>query len=173
MTTVINSNLKKMREENISQKFLDFINNNKKKIIQEDQTVINIVLHKRIDLLPPKFGIWNFSKKEKVLRHNYYRNKKLGIQTYSDDDIIKGWRQSSILHFVSKKSHGKNFKLIKLYSFHANINLLLLKGQEKIFHKNFENSYIQRLLKNNNSIFYDIKISYAFHRIIIYNTCIN
>ena len=96
-------NLKKMREENISEKFLDFINNNKKNLNQEDQTVINIVLHKRIDLLPPKFGIWNFANKEKVLRHNYYRNKKLGIHAYSDDDILNGWRQPAVLHFASKK----------------------------------------------------------------------
>jgi lipopolysaccharide biosynthesis glycosyltransferase len=103
-------NLKKMREENITQKFIDFINNNKKKLIQEDQTVINIVLHKRIDLLPPKFGIWNFLNKEKVLSHNYYRNKKLGIQAYRDDDILKGWRQPSIIHFAYKKKPWKKFQ---------------------------------------------------------------
>ena len=50
-------NLKKMRKENISQKFFDFINKNRKYLIQEDQTVINIVLKGRIGLLPPKFGI--------------------------------------------------------------------------------------------------------------------
>jgi lipopolysaccharide biosynthesis glycosyltransferase len=103
-------NLKKVREKNITQRFIDFINNNKKKLIQEDQTVINIVLHKRIGLLPPKFGIWNFSNKEKVLRHNYYKNKKLGIKAYRDDDILKGWRQPSILHFVSKKKPWKKFQ---------------------------------------------------------------
>jgi lipopolysaccharide biosynthesis glycosyltransferase len=88
-------NLKKMRKENISQKFFDFIDNNKKKLAQEDQTVINIVLHGRIDLLPPKFGIWNFLNKESVLSHNYYGNKKLGIRAYSDDEILKGWQQPS------------------------------------------------------------------------------
>jgi lipopolysaccharide biosynthesis glycosyltransferase len=68
------------------------------------------VLHKRIDLLPPKFGIWNFPNKEKVLKHNYYQNKKLGIQAYRDDDILKGWRQPSILHFASKKKPWKKFQ---------------------------------------------------------------
>ena len=96
-------NLKKMRKENISKKFFDFINNNKKMLVQNDQTVINIVLHGRIDLLPPKFGIWNFSKRGKVLKYNHYNNKTLGIQAYSDEEILKGWRHPSILHFVSKK----------------------------------------------------------------------
>ena len=96
-------NLKKMRKENISQKFFDFIDNNKKKLAQEDQTVINIVLHGRIDLLPPKFGMWNFKNRESVLSHNYYGNKKLGVQAYSDEEILKGWELPSILHYVRAK----------------------------------------------------------------------
>ena len=96
-------NLKKMRKENISQKFFDFIDNNKKKLAQEDQTVINIVLHGRIDLLPPKFGIWNFLNRESVLSHNYYGNKKLGVQAYNDEEILKAWQLPSILHYVRAK----------------------------------------------------------------------
>ena len=103
-------NLKKMRKENISQKFFDFIDNNKKELAQEDQTVINIVLHERIDLLPPKFGIWNFLNEESVLIHNYYGNKKLGVQAYSDEEILKGWQQPSILHFVRAKPWKKKTK---------------------------------------------------------------
>jgi len=107
-------NLKKMRKENISQKFFYFIDNNKNKLNQEDQTVINIVLHGRIGLLPPKFGIWNFLKRKRVLEHNHYKNKKLGIQAYSDNEILRGWKYPSILHFVSrkpwKKYHFKNRK---------------------------------------------------------------
>ena len=109
--------LKKIRKENISQNFFDFINNNKNKLRQEDQTVINIVLHGRIGLLPPKFGIWNFSKRGKVLKYNHYNNKTLGIQAYSDEEILKGWRHPSILHFATKrKPWNKNkFKNRKFF----------------------------------------------------------
>jgi len=100
-------NLKKMRKENISQKFFDFIDNNKKKLAQEDQTVINIVLHGRIDLLPPKFGMWNFLNKESVLSHNHYGNKKLGVQAYDDFEILKAWNKPSILHYVRAKPWKK------------------------------------------------------------------
>ena len=95
--------LEKMRKENISQKFFDFIRNNKKKLIQEDQTIINIVLHGRIDLLPPKFGVWNFVNIKNVIHHNHYKNKKLGIQAYDDREILEGWRHPSIIHFVMGK----------------------------------------------------------------------
>jgi hypothetical protein len=61
------------------------------------------VLHGRIDLLPPKFGIWNYLNRERVLNHNYYRNKKLGIKAYSNYEILKGWRRPSIIHYVGKK----------------------------------------------------------------------
>ena len=108
-------NLKKMRKENVSQKFFDFIDNNKKDLAQEDQTVINIVLHERIDLLPPKFGIWNFLNEESVLSHNYYGNKKLGVQAYSNEEILKGWKQPSVLHYVRAKPWKKKTKYTHIF----------------------------------------------------------
>jgi lipopolysaccharide biosynthesis glycosyltransferase len=99
--------LKKMRKENISQKFVDFINNNKKNLIQEDQTVINVVLYRRIGLLPPKFGVWNFKDKKSILNHNHYNNKNLGVQAYNDREILKGWRHPSIIHFIWDKPWEK------------------------------------------------------------------
>ena len=101
-------NLKKIRKENISQKFFDFIENNKKNLTQEDQTVINIVLHGRIGFLPPKFGIWNFISRERVLRHNHYRNETLGLKAYNDNEILKSWRHPSILHYVTNKPWKKS-----------------------------------------------------------------
>ena len=107
---VLLMNLQKMRKENILQKFVDFIEKNKKNLIQEDQTVINIVLHGRIGLLPPKFGIWDFKNKKKILNHNHYKKKNLGIQAYNDREILKGWRHPSIIHFVFGKPWKKVFK---------------------------------------------------------------
>ena len=100
-------NLKKMRKENISQKFFDFIDKNKSKLTQEDQTVINIVLHGRIGLLPPKFGMWNFANRESLINHNKYGNEKLNIQAYNENTIFKAWKVPSILHFVRAKPWKK------------------------------------------------------------------
>ena len=96
-------NLKKIRKENITQQFFDFIDKYHDKLSQEDQTVINIVLYGRIGFLPPKFGIWNFIDKNAVLDHNSYKNRHLGIKAYKESEILKAWNLPSILHFVRSK----------------------------------------------------------------------
>ena len=103
-------NLKKMRKENISKKFIDFINDNKKNLVQEDQTVINIVLNGRIDLIPPKFGMWNFVKRDDLIKHNCYGNPKLNIKAYDETELFKAWKLPSILHFVRAKPWKKKTK---------------------------------------------------------------
>ena len=103
-------NLKKMRNENISQKFFDFIDNNKNKLTQEDQTVINIVLHGRIDLLPPKYGMWNFVNREGLFKHNNYEDNDLGVKAYDENEILKAWKVPSILHYVRAKPWKKKNK---------------------------------------------------------------
>ena len=96
-------NLKKIRKENFTAKFFEFMDKNQDKLTQEDQTVINIVLHGRIGFLPPKFGIWNFVNKEAVLRHNNYGNENLGIKAYDEKEILKAWNIPSIIHYVRAK----------------------------------------------------------------------
>ena len=96
-------NLKTIRRENISSKFFEFIDKYQDKLTQEDQTVINIVLHGRIDFLPPKYGIWNFNNKDAVIYHNNYENINLGIKAYDEKEILNAWNLPSILHFVRAK----------------------------------------------------------------------
>jgi len=96
-------NLKTIRRENISSKFFEFIDKYQDKLTQEDQTVINIVSHGRIDFLPPKYGIWNFNNKDAVIYHNNYENKNLGIKAYDEKEILNAWNLPSILHFVRAK----------------------------------------------------------------------
>ena len=96
-------NLKTIRRENISAQFFEFIDKYQDKLTQEDQTVINIVLHGRIDFLPPKYGIWNFNNKDAVLYHNNYENKNLGVKAYDEKEILNAWNLPSILHFVRAK----------------------------------------------------------------------
>ena len=96
-------NLKKLRKENITAKFFDFIEDNKDKLEQEDQTVINIVLHGRIDLLPPKYGMWNFVKREDLIKHNGYGNINSNIKAYDEKELFKAWKVPSIIHYVRAK----------------------------------------------------------------------
>ena len=100
-------NLKKIRKENITQKFFEFMDENKDKLSQEDQTVINIVLNGRIGFLPPKFGIWNFNSKNAVILHNNYGNKNFNIKAYEEEEILNAWYAPSVLHFVRAKPWKK------------------------------------------------------------------
>ena len=108
-------NLKTIRRENISTQFFDFIDKNKDRLAQEDQTVINIVLHGRIDFLPPKYGIWNFCNKKAVLYHNKYSNEKLGVKAYNKKEILKAYNSPSIIHFVRGKPWKSKTKHTIIY----------------------------------------------------------
>ena len=94
----------------ITQKFIEFINKFERKLTQEDQTVINIVLNGKIDFLPPKFGIWNFRNKKSVLKHNQYENATLRIKAYDEKEILKAWKIPSIIHYVRAKPWSKKIK---------------------------------------------------------------
>ena len=92
---------------------------NKKLLTQKDQTIINIVLNKRIGFLPPKFGIWDFSNKKNLIFHNHYKGK-IRKKGYKDNEIIKAYEHPSIIHFVLKKPYkNKNYllnnKFIKIW----------------------------------------------------------
>ena len=96
-------NLKKIRKENITKQFLEFIDKYQNKLSQEDQTVINIVLHGRIGFLPPKFGIWNFPDRNRVISHNNYGNENLGVKAYDEKEILRAWNIPSVVHYVKSK----------------------------------------------------------------------
>ena len=119
-------NLKKMRKENITEKFLDFIEKNSIKLKQEDQTVINIVLHNRIDLLPPKYGIWTYFNKYALVFHNHYQNNSLAKRCYKDIEVIKAFYNPGIAHYVhskpwKNKTYYTNKKYRKIWWKYANI----------------------------------------------------
>ena len=99
--------LKKMRKEGVTQKFIDFIEKNRDKLIQEDQTVINVVLNGRIDFLPPKYGMWNFARMEHIINHNNYGKNALGIKAYNEKEFYNAWQIPTILHYVRSKPWKK------------------------------------------------------------------
>ena len=107
--------LRKMRKEDITQKFIDFIENNKDKLIQEDQTVINIVLNGRIGFLPPKYGMWNFARKEHIINHNFYGNYSNGLKAYDEKEFYDAWQIPVIIHYVRAKPWKKKNKYTHVF----------------------------------------------------------
>ena len=109
-------NLNSMRKENITYKFMEFIQKNRNLLIQEDQTVINIVLHERIGILPPKYGLWSYSNIEDLLLHNHFQNYFKDLKCYNDDDLINAWRFPGIIHYVVNKPYlFNNYQLNETY----------------------------------------------------------
>lgn len=54
----------KLREDNMEPKIETFIKENNDKLVQHDQTVINVLFQDNIGALPIKYGIFNFTDME-------------------------------------------------------------------------------------------------------------
>ena len=79
------------------------MNNNKYRLLQNDQTVINVVLKRNIGFLPPKFGIWNFKNKKAVLIYCNNLKNKYNRSIYSETSFIDAFNNPTIIHFVYNK----------------------------------------------------------------------
>jgi len=49
-----------LRKNNVTEKFNKFMKEKKDKIVQHDQTIINVVLQNHIGKTPPKYRVWAF-----------------------------------------------------------------------------------------------------------------
>lgn len=105
---VLLMNLNALRKDNISEKFIEFLNKEKDRIDQNDQTIINVVCQEKIGTLPPKYGIWNFPDKSYAKRHNKLQRKKV---QYNSDEFEKAYLHPSIIHYVFKP-FGKEKKYL-------------------------------------------------------------
>ncbi|MDQ5983986.1 MAG: hypothetical protein RUMPE_01015 [Eubacteriales bacterium SKADARSKE-1] len=94
-------NLKKLRQDNIEQKFAEFIEENNEKLIQHDQTVINVLCYKNIGVLPPQYGIFNYYLENIDSAVSYNNNLKPNSR-YSLNDITKAYENPVIVHCVNK-----------------------------------------------------------------------
>ena len=92
-------NLKKWRQDNIEEKFIQFMTKNQDKFYQHDQGILNNVFKNQILILNPKY---NFFPRFKVLDYDLTR-KYVGIKgEYYSKDIIDNAKQNPIvIHFVS------------------------------------------------------------------------
>ena len=97
---VLLMDLSGLRKYGYSKKIADFISKNKKKLIQHDQTIINVVMQDKIAPLPPKYGIWGFKNKKKAKKHLEKQWPKL---KYNKDEFFYAVKHPAILHFAGKK----------------------------------------------------------------------
>lgn len=89
-TGVMLINLAALRENNLEEEFDKFIKVSNGKRTFNDQTVINIVCHDKINGLPAKYGLWNDFNLIKKNSH------------YSEKDVKEAFASPVILHVIHK-----------------------------------------------------------------------
>ena len=58
-----------LRKNNVTEKFNKFMKENRDKIFQHDQTIINVVLQNHIGKTLPKYGVWAFENNASAISH--------------------------------------------------------------------------------------------------------
>ena len=106
---VLLMDLDALRKNNMTEKFNKFMIEEREKINQHDQTVINVVCQKKIAPLPPKYGIWCFEAEKYALKHNERQRPHL---RYNTDEFLKAYYHPAILHYVWPKPFWRRKKPI-------------------------------------------------------------
>ena len=97
---VLLMDLDALRKNNMTEKFTKFMIEEKEKINQHDQTIVNVVCQKHIAPLPPKYGIWSFEGEKYAIKHNERQRPHL---KYNKDEFLKAYYHPAILHYVWPK----------------------------------------------------------------------
>ena len=98
-----------LREDNMLEKFKQFMIEKKDEINQHDQTVINVVCQGKIAPLPPKYGIWCFEHKKYAKKFNDRQRPHL---KYDENELLNAYFHPAILHYVWPKPYWKRKKPI-------------------------------------------------------------
>lgn len=91
-------NLKELRENNMVEKFQEFIEKNNDKLVQHDQTVINAMCMDEIGVLPAKFGIFNCINND----IDCYVDNLTAKDKYTLGEVRNAIKDPWVLHCVSK-----------------------------------------------------------------------
>ncbi len=92
-------NLEKLRQDNMEAKFEAFIKENNERLVQHDQTVINVVCAKNNGVLPAKYGIFNFGVED---ASRIYTRGLVAKNRYTENEMISAYRKPAILHCIHK-----------------------------------------------------------------------
>ena len=103
-TGVLLMNLDGLRKYDYPKKIEDFISQNKNKLYQQDQTIINAVIQGRIAPLPPKYGMWALNSK---IEKQLYLKKQLPHLKYDEQEFFNASEHPAIVHFIWPKPFWK------------------------------------------------------------------
>ena len=162
-------NLEEIRKDDIENTIYKFMKDNKERLLQEpyhDQPIINAVCYRKIGILPPEFGVFNFQNlsllyyatsnyrykfkyTKEQLKHAYYNPKILHYNK------IKPWKRTinnthlKIWWDYAKKSGFYDEMNQKYTAYYMEINK---KNDQKIENINF----IERFVNSSKNFFFKI-----------------
>lgn len=93
-------NLDELRADDMFNKFKDFIEENNDKLVQHDQTVINVLCADKMDILPAKFGVFNTYKTSSDI--SKFQRSLTAKNKYSIKELTNAVNNPVILHCVDK-----------------------------------------------------------------------
>ena len=94
-------NNKKIREDNIEEKFIDFLQKNKERIVCPEQDVLNLVCHPHIKLMKENALVC-------YIDYNFYNN--INLNNYENGETIKQALNNPIqLHYAGSKKPWNSF----------------------------------------------------------------
>lgn len=91
-------NLEKWRNDNVEEKFIEFLSNHQGEYFCSDQGVINMTLADKIKVLEPKYNMIGVYKDSnlRVLR----KFKPVELEAYSEETILKSRENPIFVHFA-------------------------------------------------------------------------
>ena len=91
-------NLDELRRDDMFNKFKNFVKSNNDKLIEHDQTVINVLCADKMDILPAKFGVPNTCKTQSDI--SKFRRTLTAENKYSVEELTNAVNSPVILHYV-------------------------------------------------------------------------
>ncbi len=93
-------NLAELRKDDMFNKFKNFIEENNDKLVQHDQTVINVLCADKMGILPAKFGVFNTYRTADDI--SKFQSSLTAKNKYSIKELTNAVNNPVILHCVDK-----------------------------------------------------------------------
>lgn len=147
-------NLKKWREDNVEEKFIEFIMNNQNRYYQHDQGIINNTFKNNIKIISPKYNLQGYfqfmsykvSKKFSGIDNEYYSKEIIDearknpvVLHFCGSNFFRPWKNENNHYTKLYKKYAKlaNSESVIDYSVNFNNKLKLFQNLSKIRIGNF------------------------------------
>ncbi|ALT69301.1 glycosyltransferase family 8 protein [Methanobrevibacter millerae] len=143
-------NLKKWRENNVEEKFIEFIKDNQNRFYQHDQGVINVIFKDKIKIISPKYNLQRYfqympyfvSRKFCCIEHEYYSKEIMDdarknpiFLHFCAADVFRPWKNpdhpyAELYQYYAKLSNSES-AIVYSTKFNNKLKLFQLLSKNK------------------------------------------